>query len=189
LADSLLTASDEMSQLIKQVSFVARASATPLPKTAVHMADAVFPALQRLESRIYRGQAVVIEPQSWPVVPGVVGWLEMIWWQLVLNALKHAGTKPRIELGWETRRDFLRFWIRDNGPGVPEAMRGKLFKEFDSLHAEQSVPGLGLSIVQRLVDLQGGGCGHEKPEQGGACFFFTLPTESSPISGEDSAAR
>jgi signal transduction histidine kinase len=183
LADSLLTASDEMGQMIKQVSFVARASASPLPKTAVHMADAVLPALQRLESRIYRREAAMVEPPSWPVVPGVLTWLEMIWWQLLLNALKHAGPKPRIELGWETRRDSLRFWVRDNGPGVPEAMRGKLFKEFDSLHAEQRVPGLGLSIVQRLVDLQGGGCGYERPEQGGACFFFTLPTESSPVSG------
>jgi len=117
-------------------------------------------------------------------VPGVLAWLEMIWWQLLLNALKHAGPKPRIELGWETRRDSLRFWIRDQGPGVPDALRGKLFQEFDSLHAKPSVPGLGLSIVQRLVDLQGGACGHEKPEHGGACFFFTLPTESSPIFAE-----
>jgi signal transduction histidine kinase len=180
LADSLLNSAEEMTQLIKQVSFVARASASPLPKTTVHMTEPVFIALQRLESRILKRQAVVKEPPSWPVVPGVPTWLEVIWWHFILNALKHGAQNCRIELGWTQHKDSIRFWLSDNGPGVPEILRGKLFKEFDSLHAEQSVPGLGLSIVQRLVELQGGTCGYETPEQGGARFFFTLPVEGNP---------
>lgn len=180
LADSLISSADEITQLIKQVSFVARASANPQPKTAVHMADAVFPALQRLESRILTGNATIAEPPSWPVVPGVLAWLELIWWHLILNALKHGGQNRHIKLGWDKQKDSVRFWVSDNGPGVHPELRNKLFKEFHSLHQEQDVPGLGLSIVQRLVELQGGACGYETPEQGGACFFFTLPAESSP---------
>jgi signal transduction histidine kinase len=175
LADSLLNSAEEMTQLIKQVSFLARASANPLPKTTVHMAEPVFGARQRLESRIIKRQAAVQEPPTWPVMPGVSAWLEVIWWHLLLNALKHGGQHCRIELGWTSQNDFLRFWICDNGPGVPDALKGKLFKEFNLLHEEQDVPGLGLSIIQRLVELQGGTCGHEKPEPGGARFFFTLP--------------
>lgn len=179
LANSLLSSVDEMTQLIRQVSFLARASADPQPKTPVHMVEPVFIALQRLESRILKREAVIKEPSSWPVVPGVAAWLEMIWWHFILNALKHGGQKCHIELGWSEQKDSLRFWIRDNGPGVSAVLEGKLFKEFHFLHAAQDVPGLGLSIVQRLVDLQGGTCGYEKPEQGGALFFFTLPAESS----------
>jgi two-component system sensor histidine kinase KdpD len=144
------------------------------------MAEAVFSALQRLESRILKRQAAVTEPPSWPVVWGVPAWLEMIWWHLLVNSLKHGGPNGRIELGWAAQKDSLRFWVSDNGPGVPEARRGKLFKEFHLLHEDPAVPGLGLSIVQRLVELQGGVCGHEKPAPGGACFFFTLPAESHP---------
>lgn len=180
LADSLLNSAEEMTQLIKQMSFVARASATPLPKTPVHMAEAVFSARQRLESRILKNQATVTEPPSWPVVPGVQVWLEMVWWHLLLNALRHGGPGCHIELAWTKPDDALRFSVRDNGPGVPEALRGKLFKQFHFLHEEQGVPGLGLSIVQRLVELQGGECGYEQPELGGACFFFTLPAASAP---------
>lgn len=186
LADSLLNSAEEMTQLIKQVSFVARASANPLPKTSVHMAEPVFAALQRLESRILKRQAVVKEPRSWPVAPGVTAWLEAIWWHLVLNCLKHCQTGCHIELGWSPQANATRFWITDDGPGVPEALYGKLFKEFHSLHEERDVPGLGLSIVQRLVELQGGVCGHERPESGGARFFFTLPAEavSAQVSGQ-----
>lgn len=176
LAESLLASTDEIEQLIKQVSFVARASANPQPnKTAVPMAEAVSPTLQRLESRILKCHAAVVEPPSWPVVPGVLPWLEVIWWHLLHNALRHAGQNRRIELGWAKQVGVLRFWISDNGPGVPEPLRGKLFKEFHSLHQDQGAVGFGLSIVQRLVELQGGHCGYEQPAPGGACFFFVLP--------------
>lgn len=175
LVDSLLNSAEEMSRLVKQVSLLARASAHPLPKIAVHMAEPVFAALQRLESRVLKRQATVDEPSSWPVVPGVPAWMENIWWELLANALQHAGPASRIKLGWSQQKDSLRFWITDNGPGVPAPVRSKLFREFHSLHEAHDVPGLGLSIVQRLVELQGGICGHEVPETGGACFFFTLP--------------
>jgi signal transduction histidine kinase len=179
LADSLLNSADEMGQIIKQVSFVARASAMPQPKTPVHMAEPVFVALQRLESRVRKRQAVVKEPADWPVVPGVAAWLEVIWWQLVMNSLKHGGQSCHIELGWTTHNDQIRFWVLDNGPGVPENMTGKLFKEFHRLHSEQDVTGFGLPIVQRLVELQQGTCGHERPGHGGALFFFTLPADKT----------
>jgi len=175
LAESLLASTEEMAQLIRQVSFVARASANPQPKSAVSMAEAVSCALQRLESRIIKRNVAVVAPPSWPVMPGVLPWLEMIWWHLLQNALKHGGQNSRIELGWAKQNSEVRFWISDNGPGVPEPLRGKLFKEFHCLHEDPGIRGLGLSIVQRLVALQGGHCGHEQPAQGGACFFFTLP--------------
>jgi K+-sensing histidine kinase KdpD len=177
LADSLLISAEEIGQLIKQLSFVARASASPVPKTIGSMADPVFAALQRLESRILKRQAIVLEPESWPVVSGVPVWLEAIWWHFVLNTLKHGGPCSRIELGWAYEKNSQRFWISDNGPGVPESLRAKLFTEFNLLHARQDVPGLGLSIVHRLVALQGGVCGHEHPARGGALFFFTLPSQ------------
>lgn len=180
LVDALLTSAEEMTQLIKQVSFVARASAAPVPKTPVHMAEAVFAARQRLESRILKCQATVEEPPAWPVAPGVLAWLEVVWWHLLHNALKYGGPRCRVELGWSREDAAFRFWIRDHGAGVPEALQGRLFKEFNGVHAEPDVPGLGLSIVQRLVDLQGGSCGHEKPEAGGARFYFTLPAAAQP---------
>jgi signal transduction histidine kinase len=179
LVDSLLNSAEEMTQLIKQVSFVARASANPLPKVAVHMAEPVFVARQRLESRILKCDASVKEPAKWPVVTGVAVWLEAIWWHLIRNSLRFGGEHCHIELGWTAHGDNIRFWLRDNGPGVAEPLRAKLFKEFHFLHAEQSVPGMGLSIVQRLVELQGGTTGYESPAGGGALFYFTLPTSES----------
>ncbi len=174
-ADALLQSADEISRLVKRVNLIAKASATPTAKQPVLMAEIVWSVLQQLERRILKRRATVTEPKSWPEVPGVAAWLEAIWWNLLANALQHAGDAPRIEIGWQSADDRVRFWVRDNGPGVPEARGSKLFQPFESLHELDSARGLGLPIVRRLVELQGGACGYEPNPGGGACFFFTLP--------------
>ena len=176
LVDSLFTSVDEMSKLIGQIRIITRATADPKPKERVNMAEIVSGVLQRLESRILKSSATVIEPGSWPEVNGVADWLEFIWWNFLANALQHAGEKPQIELNWRQEKNGLRFQVCDNGVGVPAKVRTRLFQPFDSLHKPDSGWGLGLSVVQRLVDLQGGDCGYEPNPKGGACFYFTLPT-------------
>jgi signal transduction histidine kinase len=175
LTDSLFTSVDEMSKLIGQIRFVTKASAEPKPKERVNMAEIVAGVLQRLESRVLKKSATITEPNSWPEVNGVADWLEFIWWNLVANALQHAGEKPQIELIWRQEKDGFRFQVCDSGGGVPAEVRAKLFQPFDSLHQPDSTYGLGLSVVQRLVDLQGGNCGYEPNSKGGSCFFFILP--------------
>jgi signal transduction histidine kinase len=106
---------------------------------------------------------------------GVSSLLETIWWNLLVNALQHGKEKVRLELGWSQNvREFL-FWVCDNGDGVPPRIVSNLFQPFHSLHHTNARKGLGLSIVQRLVELQGGCCRYEPNPQGGSCFHFTLP--------------
>jgi signal transduction histidine kinase len=175
MAESLFTSVDEMSKLIGQIRIIGSATADPKPKERVNMAEIVSGVLQRLESRILKMQATVTGPASWPAVNGVADWLEIIWWNFLANALQHAGEKPKIELNWRQENGGFRFQVCDSGVGIPAEVSAKLFQPFDSLHKPESGFGLGLSVVQRLVDLQGGSCGCEPNPDGGACFFFTLP--------------
>ena len=177
MADSLLNSAEEMTQLIKCVSFVIRASVSPLDKTRGSMAEPVFIALQRLESRLLKKKATVKKPATWPEIEGVPAWLEIIWWNLLMNALTHGGQNAEIEIGWKKRKNNFHFWVGDNGPGVAPERQKNLFKSFDSLHETKDFAGLGLAIVRRLVELQGGECGYQSPKDGGALFYFELPLE------------
>jgi signal transduction histidine kinase len=165
---------DELTRQIKQISFITRATADPLPKKLLPMDGVVAVALQRVESQILKKQATVINPDSWPRINGVAIWLEEVWWNFLTNALEHAGERPRIELSWKKEGGKYRFEITDNGRGVPEEIRKKLFRPFHLLYKTDSPHGFGLAIVQRLVELQGGDCGYE-PKPGSSCFFFSLP--------------
>jgi K+-sensing histidine kinase KdpD len=171
--DPLFSSVDEMMRLIKCVGLVAKASANPVPDERVKMGEIVSGILQRLESRILKNGATVDSPDTWPEVKGVPGWLEFIWWNFLANALQHGG--PKIQLGWLREKDEYRFWISDNGKGVPVQLQPKLFQTFDSLHKPNSTRGLGLSIVHRLVELQSGRCGHERNAESGPVFYFLLP--------------
>jgi signal transduction histidine kinase len=175
LIQSILSSVDEITGLLDRVSFVVKATLQPKPKTDVEMGEIVFGALQRVESRVLRSKTTVIQAHHWPKVSGVGSWLEAMWWNLVVNAVQHAGPAPRVELGWNEANGDFRFWVLDNGKGVAAERRGKLFQPFNRLHQTNAARGLGLSIVQRLGELQGGKCGYETAAEGGARFYFTLP--------------
>ncbi len=182
LVKLIVDSGDELAGLIRQVSLLAKATARPVPQDHVDMAAAVWAALERLRPDIVKKAATVSEPASWPRVVGDGPALETIWWNLVSNALRHSGERPRIEIGWEKGAEDYTFWVRDDGNGVPTRMRGLLFQPFHRLHEPNALRGLGLPIVQRLVELMRGRCGYESEPAGGSRFFFTLPA----VSGDES---
>ena len=142
------------------------------------MSQVVWAARQTVERLLMKKGAQLVEAENWPQVQGVASWLEVVWGNLLMNAVAHGGASPRVETGWTDLGSEHQFWVRDNGGGVPEEKRPLLFQPFHRLHQRSSSHGLGLSIVQRLVALQGGHCGYEPAPGGGGSFFFTLPSES-----------
>src|ERR1700722_17537795 len=134
LTKAILDSEDDMTRLIKQISFVTRATAQPSPKEPVHMGKIVSETLQRLESRILKKNATIVEPASWPQINGVEVWLEAIWENFLTNALQYTSRNPRIEISWHEENSFCRFAISDNGGGVPEHIRRGLFQPFHLLY-------------------------------------------------------
>jgi signal transduction histidine kinase len=175
LVNSLLDSADEMDKLIGRVSLLTRVTANPVSKRPVAMEEIVWAALQRLERQILKKGAHVTQPASWPEVRGVSLLLENIWWNLIVNALQHGTETARLELGWSQGEREFHFWVCDNGDEVPSEITNNLFQPFHLLHRTNAGKGLGLSIVQRLVELQGGHCGYEPRAERGSRFYFTLP--------------
>jgi signal transduction histidine kinase len=166
---------NEACQVLDRVSEVLKASADPLPLVDLDMGTVVDRVLGNLESEIQQNGALLKRPSQWPKVQGVEKWLEMIWWNLLINALRHGSPSPSIQLGWEPNHQAMRFWVVNQGPALPAGIEANLFRRFDQLHALPG-HGLGLSLVQRLVSLQGGRCGYERRGQDASCFYFTLPS-------------
>lgn len=128
-------------------------------------------------------QARIHEPDSWPKALGHAPWVEEIWANYLSNAIKYGGNPPIIEVGFDPpRRGWVKFWIKDNGPGIDPGDQSKLFKKHARLDPEKAAGyGLGLSIVQRITKKLGGSSGVEstgRPGEG-SLFYFILPQKSS----------
>ena len=71
---------------------------------------------------------------------------------------------------------MVRFWVRDNGPGLTQAEQRQLFTPFTRLDQTRARGhGLGLSIVRRIVEKLGGQVGVESDVGQGSIFTFRLP--------------
>lgn len=108
---------------------------------------------------------------------GYTHWVEAVWVNYISNALKYGGSTPIIELGANEQNGMVRFWVRDQGPGIAPAEQRRLFVPFTRLRQVKHVEGhgLGLSIVQRIVTKLGGTVGVESAPGKGSLFYFTLP--------------
>ncbi len=131
----------------------------------------------RLAFSVEEHQAEIVLPDHWPVALGYGPWIEEVWANYISNAVKYGGQPPRAELGGTTEADgWVRFWVRDNGLGLTPEEQEQLFTPFERLHQVRvEGHGLGLSIVQRIVEKLGGQVGVESTVGQGSVFFFTLP--------------
>jgi light-regulated signal transduction histidine kinase (bacteriophytochrome) len=174
LQRSIRDAVTEANSLIERVGVVFLASSRPFALVPVDMEEVVWNARQSLDQRVRSAGATIISCENWPVVSGVAALLETVWTNLLLNSLQHAGPAPRIEIGWNRMGTATRFWIRDSGPGVALARRSRLFHPLDRLNELNAPRGYGLSLVQRLIEVQSGTTGYVADPAPGGTFFFTL---------------
>ena len=171
----------EMRSIIKNLLLFAEVSKVEAPRGLVHMAQVVANVKARFGHMIKEKQAQLIRPEVWPDAFGYGPWIEEVWANFLSNALKYGGLPPRVELGASARSDgLLRFWTRDNGPGIPPEARTRLFTPFNQISRLNNMGhGLGLSIVGNIVEKLGGQVGVETEVGKGSLFFFTLPTGAS----------
>jgi PAS domain S-box-containing protein len=103
---------------------------------------------------------------------------DQIFTNLISNAIKY-NDKPigKIECLYESLPNFHQFTIKDNGPGIAEEYHEKVFKVFQTIEArdKKESTGVGLSIVQKIIEEQGGTIRIESVAEEGASFIFTIP--------------
>jgi signal transduction histidine kinase len=141
------------------------------------MSAVVSEALTRSDNMVRQSGAEIVLPDEWPKAIGHSLWVEEVWANYISNAIKYGGQPPQIELGADQPvGGMVRFWAKDNGEGLSPEEQALIFTPFTRLHKlEAEGHGLGLSIVQRIVEKLGGDVGVESQPGSGSTFYFTLP--------------
>jgi PAS domain S-box-containing protein len=122
-----------------------------------------------------------------PAAEGDEMLVQQVYANLVGNALKFSAktAAPRVELGAEPGNGAPVYFVRDNGAGFDAEHAGKLFKPFERLHSEQEFPGtgIGLALVNLIVQRHGGRIWAESAPGRGSTFRFTLAQEGPGAPG------
>lgn len=122
--------------------------------------------------------------------------VEQVLTNLVGNAIKHAPSGGSIEIATRRlapplsvgrpARAFVEVSVSDEGPGVPEEDRSRIFEAYVQAGERSRAGGLGLglAVCKRLVEAHGGSIAVTDRAGGGSRFAFTLPVADAPASSE-----
>jgi signal transduction histidine kinase len=175
--NQIVAAGRRGNMIIQELLLLAAVRKEDIELEPLDMGVIVAQALERLSHHIEANAVEVVQAEQWPVVMGYPGWVEEVWVNYISNAIKYGGRPCRVELTVEARPDcWVRFGVQDNGAGLSPKEQAVLFTEFtrlDKLRAKGH--GLGLSIVQRIMEKLNGRVGIESEVGQGSTFYFELP--------------
>jgi len=113
--------------------------------------------------------------------------LERVFYNLLLNACEAVPVGAgRIEISMSRSPGALEISVADNGRGIPESVRARLFEPFVSAGKENGT-GLGLTVVQKIVQDHGGDVAAQSTSATGTVFKLSLPLVESPVNRSESA--
>lgn len=110
--------------------------------------------------------------------------LQQVLANFLSNAVKFSPAGGTVELSAGARAGWARISVSDQGPGIPDEFRARIFQKFSQADSsdtrQKGGTGLGLAICKELVERMGGRIGFESEPGRGTCFWFELPVARPP---------
>lgn len=177
--DSLMRIKNQalkMTHLIDDLLTLARIGVKEEPLEEVHLGQVVREAVEGLDWMLH-GVELEVEG-ALPTVMANRTRMEQLFANLISNAVKY-NDKPKksVQIGGKEEDGFYKLHVRDNGIGIEEQYRKKIFDLFEILHpnGDYESTGAGLSICKRIVEEYGGKIWVESEPGKGSTFYLTIP--------------
>ena len=168
---------DRMREMIDSLLAYSRVQTRGEPVEPVDLQDVLDEVHEDLQKRIAETDAE-ITVASLPRVEGDRGQLRQVFQNLLDNAIEYAGEDPpRVHVDAERTGDRWTISVSDEGIGIDPDEQERVFEVFQRLHTndEYDDTGIGLALVERIVERHGGDIWVESEPGEGSTFSFTLP--------------
>ncbi len=187
-ARHIKTSSERLSGTLQSLLAYARAGGSQVVPRKVDLSLALEQVLADLAGPIdARGAQVGVDVPAGAAVLADEGDVRSVLQNLIANAVKFADREePRVTVAARAAGETWRVAVADNGEGISDADRRRIFRAFErgASGAGQAGHGLGLAICQRLVDRHHGTLGVDSEPGRGSSFWFTLPAASAASMAE-----
>jgi len=173
----IISNANKMGMLIDDLLNFSRLGRGDMKWSVIHMHQLVNLTIQELVLPETRGQ-ITFSVAGIPDAPGDAALIKQVWINLISNAIKYTSKKNNriINIGYKTEHDQNIYYVSDNGAGFNMEYYGKLFGVFQRLHSNKDFEGtgIGLAIVNRIINRHGGKVWAEGKVGEGATFYFSL---------------
>ncbi len=172
-----------MGNLIDDLLSLANITRRDLKVETTDLGSLAASIVERLKEADAKRRVEFVSPPHLFAV-GDPGFLRTALENLIENAWKFTEKKEsaRIEFGAEKKEGETVYFVKDNGAGFDMSYVDKIFEAFQKLHSQDEFPGagIGLAIVQRIIQRQRGRIWAEGKVGKGAAFYFTLGNGEKP---------
>ena len=170
----------QMSSFLQDLLEFSRVGRIEDEKKEVDLGLVVKEILAALKPEIDKKQIAVESSKNFPKLWGAPNRIHQVFANLIGNSVKYIGngSQPKLVIGYqENSNGFYQITIRDNGIGIPREAHSKVFQIFQRFHPSSEIEGtgVGLSIVKKIVDHNGGHVWFESEVGQGTTFFVTWP--------------
>ncbi|MBW0177587.1 response regulator [Sediminibacterium sp.] len=171
--DMVYQASDRLSEMIMALL---EYSTTSLSQQTIEEVD-VHELVQQLSALLFPPKHIQIQLlNQFPVVMTKKVKLEQVFQNLLSNAIKY-NDKPQglIQIGYTEKDILYEFFVKDNGPGIAEEDKNRIFKLFETtsnISQRDNSTGIGLNLLKIIVEEQGGKIWVESTQGEGSVFYF-----------------
>lgn len=177
IIEAILKNSGKMGELIDDLLTFSRLGRTEMNTSILEMKQLVQNVLDE-QIQTENSNIEVLLKELHPI-KGSPSLLTQVWVNLISNALKFSKNKTKIyiEIGSYSKEDDVVYYIKDNGAGFDMHYYHKLFGVFQRLHSQEEFEGtgIGLAIIQRIIQRHNGTVWAESKLNEGSCFYFSLP--------------
>jgi len=169
-----------MRDLVQSLHHFVRLDQVALTESQIDMKALMAECYEGL-AYLYEGRKVGWQLGDMPDITGDKTLLYQVITNLLSNALKFGQSDRDLEIaaGGEAlpEEGMIRYWIKDNGRGIPAGEEDKAFGMFERLGTGDDIPGhgIGLSTVRRAIEMLGGRVWIESESGVGTTVFFVLP--------------
>jgi PAS domain S-box-containing protein len=158
----------------------------PLAPVVLQAVEANEGYARRLNARIELAPI----PEAWTVEVDPERLIQVLT-NLLSNAAKYSPPGGTVRVWCERLGDSLRISVRDDGPGIPQEFRARIFEKFSQADAsatrEKGGTGLGLHIARRFIEYMHGRIGFESEAGAGSTFWVELPAARVNVVAETAA--
>ena len=169
-----------MGRLVDELLRFSRLGRQHLRKSVLDMTALADSAFQELMTT-HTGRKPELDLKPLPTARADEALMRQVFVHLLSNAIKFTkhGEVARIEIGTQSHFGQNIYYVKDNGVGFGAKYANKLFGVFQRLHSQDEFEGtgVGLAVVQRIINRHGGRIWAESKVNQGATFYFTVPND------------